>query len=168
MKLPGRIELWLLLALIVAGLVFVFASRHRDEDPAGAGDSAGSSASEEAPLKLHRCVLKRDSGAARLDLELRVRNSAAEKLVLQAPVARLLSATGREIAGFYLPFEPQPEVAAGSTQDVLVRYWLEAADLQGALRFELNGRSIEVKGARPFDLNSMNDLEEKTFNAGEW
>ncbi len=168
MKLPRRIELWLLLAVIVAGLIFVFASRRHDDDQAGSADSGGSVSSGDEPIKLHRCVLKRDSGFAQLDIELRVRNAAAEKLVLQPPTATLRSATGREIQGFYLPFEPQPEVAAGSTQDVQVRYWVEAADLEGALRLEVDGRIVEVKSAKSFDLSAMKNGEARTFNAGEW
>ena len=168
MNPPRRIELWLLLAVIVAGLIFVFASRQRDDEPAGSGGSTGTASSDDAPLKLHRCILKRDDGTARLDIELRLQNTAAEKLVLQSPDARLLSATGREIPGFYLPFDPLPEVAANSTQDVLIRFWLGAADLQGALRFEVKGRSIEVKSSKAFDLKTLKNLEERTFNPGEW
>lgn len=166
MKFPRRIELWLLLAVIVAGLVFTLVPRHAEDEEAAGGAVAASSG--DAPLKLHRCILKRDYGTARLDIELRIQNTAAEKLVLQSPDARLVSATGREVPGFYLPFDPLPEVAAYSTQDVLIRFWLEAADLNGALKFEVKGRSIEVKSPKPFDLMAQKNLEERTFKPGEW
>jgi hypothetical protein len=165
MKPPRRIELWLLFAVVGAGLIFVFASRHRDEEPAGGGTSASS---DDAPLKLHRCVIGRDYGNARLDIELRIQNAGNDKLLLQPPKARLLAAKGREIPGFYLPFEQLPEVPPKTTQDVQLRYWLEAADLQGALKLEVDGRAIEVKSAKPVDLNSLKNGEQKTFGAGEW
>ena len=70
--------------------------------------------------------------------------------------------------GFYLPFEPLPEVAGKTTQDVLIRYWLKGDDLQGSLTFEVDGRKLEVKSAKAFDLNSVPNLEERTFKSGEW
>lgn len=163
MKLPKRIELWLLLAAIVAGIIFVFASRQREDDPAGATPTPDGS-----PLKLYRCVIERNHGNARLDIELRVQNAGAEKLVLQSPRVKLLAVNGHEIPGFFLPFEQQPEVAANSTQDVQLRYWLEAADLQGALKLEVDGGRIDVKTAKAFDLNSLKNAEKKTLNHGEW
>ncbi len=163
MKLPKRIELWLLLAMIVAGLIFVFASRQSGDEPAGATLTL-----DGAPFKHYRCVIERDRGNARLDIDLRVQNAGAEKLVLQSPMARLLSGSDREIPGFYLPFDSVPGVAANSTQDVQLSYWLEAADFLGALKLEVDGRRIDVKGARTFDLNSLKNTEKKTFNPGEW
>ncbi len=163
MKLPKRIELWLLLAVIVAGLIFVFASRQSDDEPAG-----GTLSSEGEPLKLHLCSIERDHMNARLDIEVRVQNAGAEKLVLQSPRARLLSGSGRDIPGFYLPFDALPEIAANSTQDVQLRYWLEAADLQGALKLEVDGKRVDVKGTKAFALNSLKNSEMKTFNPGEW
>lgn len=163
MKLPKRIELWLLLAAIVAGLVFVFDSRQSDDEPSG-----GVQTSDDAPLKLHRCIIERDHGNARLDIHLRVQNAGAEKLVLQSPRARLLTGAGREISSFYLPFDPLPEVAANSTQDVELRYWLESTDLQGTLKLEVEGGRIDVKGAKELALNSLKNAERKTFNPGEW
>lgn len=163
MKLPKRLELWLLLAAIVAGIVFVFASRQNEDEPA-----KGVSSSDAEPLKLNRCSIERDRDHARLDIEARVQNTAAEKLVLQAPRARLLTESGREIAGFFLPFDSLPEVAANATQDVQLRYWLAAADLHGALKLEVDGKRIDVKSTRTFALNSLKDAEKKTFNPGEW
>jgi len=165
MKLPKRIELWVLLGVTVAGLIFVFASRHPGDEPAEAGVAASS---EDAPLKLHRCLIERDGSSARLDIDLRVQNAAAEPLLLQSPKARLLGAKGREIASFFLPFEQLPEIPGKSTQDVQLRYWLEAADLQGALNLDVEGRTVAVKTAKAFDLNSLKHGDKKTLNPGEW
>jgi len=168
MKPPRRVELWLLFAVIVAGLVFVFASRHRDDDSAGTGGAGPATPSDEPPLKLHRCVIERDYGNARLDIDLRLGNDTAETLALQPPKVRLLAAKGREVPPFFLPFEKLPEVPPHATQDVQLRYWLEASDLKGALKLEVEGRTIDVKSAKPFDLNTLRNAEKKTLGAGEW
>lgn len=162
-----RIELWVLLAIIVAGLVWVFTSGGDDEDAAGE-DGTSSVEDPGAPLKLHRCILERDYGNARLDLELRVRNDKPEKLVLQAPKVKLVTDKGREVQSFFLPFDPVPEVAANSTLDVQLRYWLEASDLQSALTLEVDGKTLPVKGAKALDLNAMKNGEEKIVQPGGW
>src|SRR4051812_28079796 len=162
-----RIELWVLLAAIVAGLAWVFISaRSHEEDASGKDDSAVGDAG--APLQLHRCVLKRDYGNARLDVELRVQNHTSKKLVMRSPEVKLLTEKGREVPSYFLPFDPVPEVPAGSTQDVQLRYWAEAADFGGALTLEVNGRSLPVKSARPFDLAAMKNEEEKVIEPGKW
>ena len=166
MALFKRIELWLLLAVAIGGIVFAFSSRHRDDEgPTGDG---GPTATEDSPLVLHRCILKRDYGTARLDIELRVRNDDAQTLVLQSPAANLVTGKGREVPAFYLAFEPHPEVAAKSSQDILIRYWLTAEDLAGTLTFDVKGKKLEVKSAKAFDLDSVPNLATQTFKTGEW
>jgi hypothetical protein len=162
-----RVELWVLLAIILAGLAWVFMSgRNHEEDVAGGDVAAVENA--HAPLQLHRCVLKRDYGNARLDIELRVRNDRAEKLVMQTPQVKLLTGNGREVPSFFLPFDPIPEVPGKSTQDVQLRYWLEAADLQGALTLEVDGKTLPVKSAKAFDLNAMKNDEENIIEPETW
>ena len=133
----------------------------------GAGGSGTSASSDDAPLKLHRCVIERDYGNARLDIDLRLRNDTAETLVLQPPKARLLAAKGREIPAFFLPFEKLPEVPPKTTQDVQLRYWLEAADLQGALKLEVEGGTIDVKSAKAFDLEHAEECGEENLRSGD-
>lgn len=162
-----RIELWVLLAVVLAGLTWVFMSgRNHDEDVADGGVAAMENA--QGPLQLHRCVLKRDYGNARLDIELRVRNNRAEKLVMQTPKVKLLTGKGHEAPSFFLPFDPVPEVSAKSAQDVQLRYWLDAADLQGALTLEVDGKTLPVKSAKAFDLNAMKNDEEKVIEPETW
>ena len=165
MQLFKRIELWILLAALIAGLFFVFGSRHSDD---ASSDGTSTTAAEDAPLKVHRCILTRDYGNAQLDIELKVRNDSPEKLVMAAPAVRLVTAKGREVPGFFLPFQPQPEVPGKATEDVQLRYWLDKADLEGPLKLEVKGKTLEVKGAQPFDLMAMKNTDKKTFNPGEW
>lgn len=166
MHLLKRIELWILLLLIAAGLAWVFTSGNGEDDP---GDDGTAQVEDSgAPLRLHRCVLKRDYANARLDIELRVRNDSPDTLAMQAPKVKLLTGKGREVPSFFLPFDAVPEVAPKSTQDVQLRYWLETADLQGALSLEVDGKTLEVKGDKAFDLTAVKNGEEKVIGQGEW
>jgi hypothetical protein len=87
---------------------------------------------------------------------------------MQPPDVRLVSGSGREVPPFFLPFEPQPEIPPGATQDVQLRYWLEASDLSNTLTLEVAGRSIVVKSASPFDVESLKNGEKQTFTSAEW
>jgi hypothetical protein len=166
MQFLKRIELWILLIALVAGLFFVFKSKPQEDS--GSTDTASTSTTDNTPLKIHRCVLSRDYGNAQLDLEVRVRNDSPDKLVLQSPKAKLLTEKGREVPSFFLPFQPQPEVPAKSTQDVQLRYWLDAADLNSALKLEVGGNTVAVKSSKAFDLNTLKNTEKRTFGPTEW
>lgn len=170
MNLLKRLELWVLLAIIVAGLAYVFLSGPGDsgEEDASPDGKGSSSAAQNEPLKLHRSTLERDYGNVRLDLDVRVKNDTAEKLVMQAPAVRLLTSGGREVPSFFLPFAPAPEVPAKSTQDVQLRYWLEAGDLQQGLKLEIQGRTLEVKSTSPLSIDSLKNGEKKVFTGLDW
>jgi len=163
-----RIELWVLLALIVAGLVFVFTSKPAEDDLDPSRPAANDSGNAKAALVLHRTTLERDYGNVRLDLELRIRNDKSEKLVAQSPAVKLLSGSGREVPTFFLPFDPIPEVPAKGSQDVQLRYWLETADLQGPLTLEVNGQRLEVKSAQPLDIATLKNGEKKVIKGTAW
>jgi hypothetical protein len=167
MNFLKRIELWVLLLALMGGILWVFNSAPAEDEGEMQGTASLENANE-SPLKLHRAVLERDYGNVRLDLDLRIRNDKAEKLVLQAPEVRLLSNGGREVSTFFLPFDPVPEVAAKSTQDVQLRYWLEASDLKGALTLEVDGLLLEVKSSSPLDINSLKNGEKKAVTGLNW
>ena len=167
MSLLKRVELWVLLAIAVIGVFFAFHSKHGADDQT-TGDSTGNVTSSDAPLVFYRCILKRDYGSALLDLELKVRNDDEQKLVMQSPAVKLVAGKSREVPGFYLAFEPPPEIPAKTTQDVKVRYWLTAEDLRGTLTFEVKGQKLQVKSEKPFDLNSVPNQKERILKTGEW
>ncbi|MFZ4763758.1 MAG: hypothetical protein ACOYMN_02295 [Roseimicrobium sp.] len=168
MQLLKRFELWILLAVITGGLTWVFLSQESDESDVTGDLSAAVTLDRQLPLKLHRCVLLRDYANARLDIDLRVLNDEDKKLVLQAPTVRLLTAQGREVPSFFLPFDPVPEVPPKSRQDVQLRYWLEKTDLEGALTLEVAGKAMPVKSAKPFALETVPNGVTKAFAAGSW
>ncbi len=87
---------------------------------------------------------------------------------MQPPKVKLMAADGRSIPDYFLPFEPRPQVDAQSSQDVQLRYWLDAEDMKGALALEVDGKTIPIKGANAFDLNSIKNDEEKVIQPGAW
>ena len=171
MNLFKRIEVIILLVLAAGGAIWVLSNSGSPDDEA-AGDSAAASATaqneERGANKLHRCTVERDYGNARLDIELRFANRGAKKLVMQPPQVKLLTDAGREVVPFFLPFDPVPEIPAGSTQDVRLRYWMEKADLQGGLKLVIGNDSIEVKAAAAFDLEKLKNKEPRTFASSDW
>lgn len=168
MQFLKRIELWIFLVIVLAGLFFVFRPHPRDAETGSDSGISTNSAATDAPLQIHRCVLTRDFGNAQLDIEVHVRNDGAQTLTLQPPDARLLTAKGREVPGFFLPFQQQPQVSAKSAGDVQLRYWLDSADLNDALKLDVKGQTVEVKSAKAFELNSMKNGDKRTINPGEW
>ncbi len=167
MQLLKRVEIWILLAVVAAGLAWVFLSSGSEEGEES-GSSAAAVAAGQVPLKLHRSTLKRDYGNARLDLEVRVRNDGGQTLVMESPQVKLVTGTGREVPSFFLITNPPPEIPAKTTQDVQLRYWLETKDLEGTLTLEVEGKKAEVKGGGKFDLESLKNGEEKVMPVGAW
>lgn len=157
-----RIEVWVLLLLGGGAAFWVL-----QEPSAGEGDPQPVQESEvspsEPPLVIHRCTLERDYGNARLDIELRYRNASPRPLVLQPPDVRLLTAEGREVPPFILPVEKPPQIAAQTAQSVRLRYWLEAAQLGGALTLDIRGAKAEVKSAASLDLSKMENGKPRTW-----
>ena len=169
MNFLKRIELWVLLGVLLAGLAWVFTNRPAtDEDMSNPESSAVTGDNAGGPLKLHQCVIERDYGNARLDIDVRIRNDNEEKLRCLPPKVKLLTAKGREVPSFFLPFDPQPEVPGKTTQDVQLRYWAEEADLAGVLTLEVEGTKLEIKSAKIFDLKALPNAEKKTLKPGEW
>lgn len=169
MNLLKRPELLALLAIAVGAAIWVLSTQSTSDN--GDTDADGPTADQgqgAEPLKIHRCTLERDFGNARLDIELRCANHSGEKLVMQPPQVKLLAAKGREVPPFFLPFDQPPEIAAKTTGDVRLRYWLEKADLGGSLSLQVRDQTVEVKSAAPFDLDKLNNKEPRTFSGADW
>ncbi|MCA1962528.1 MAG: hypothetical protein LDL31_01125 [Prosthecobacter sp.] len=161
-----RIEVWVLLLLSTGATLWVLSDGPATED--GAPEAIEAAETTDTPtsspaLTIHRCVLERDYGNARLDIELRYRNASPRPLVLQPPDVRLLSSDGKEVPPYILPTEPPPQIPARTAQSVRLRYWLEAAHLQGALRLEIRGSTAEVKNATAMDLQTLPNHQPKTW-----
>ena len=166
MNLFKRVEVIFLLLLAAGGALWVLQDgQEPDEDAKEDAASVG----EPAPaLLIHRRVLERDADNARLDLDVRFANRAGRRLVLQSPDVKLLTAAGREVPFFFLPFETPPEIASGATQDAQLRFWLAKPDLGQALTLEIAGEKAEVKTAAAFDLQRMKNKEPVAFADADW
>lgn len=158
-----RVEVWLLLVLGGGAAAWVLMQKPADVEDGGQPIQAGDT-STEAALVVHRCTLERDYGNARLDLELRYRNTSERPLVLQPPDVKLLTGDGKEVPPFILPVERPPQIAAQTAQDVRVRYWLDKKHLQGTLTLEIRGTSVKVKGDGVLDLEKLENGKAQTWN----
>lgn len=169
MKWYQRVEVWVLFLLATGAIVYVSMqapSQPHFDTGLEAGDVAGGTAPSR--LKIHRCVLVRDHGNARLDIEARVTNQAEVRLAMQPPAVRLEGPEGREIPPFFLPFNPPPELSPGGTQDVQLRYWLEKGDLAGPLTLHVQEEQVPVKSPAPFDLGALENGRDHVLKGVDW
>ncbi|HCN79372.1 MAG TPA: hypothetical protein DIT13_19595 [Verrucomicrobiales bacterium] len=155
-----RAEVLTLLALGAGAAVWVLAPDGGD----GGEDEGQSPVSEPvSELQILRCTLERDFGNARLDVEVRHRNSSPRPLILAPPDVRLLTEDGVEIPPFILPAERPPQIAARSTQEARLRYWLEAGHLEGELILDIRGLKAWVKSPVPLDLRDLENRKPRTW-----
>ena len=140
-----RVEVWVLLLLSGGVAVWVLSGDgNADLPPAW---TVAEPSSNEPVLTLRGCTLERDYGNARLDLRVKVRNTTIRPLMLRPPMVKLLAGDEVEVAPFFLPAEMPPDVAAGRTSEVVLRYWLEEAELVQPLVLVVNDARLTIKGA---------------------
>lgn len=164
MSFLKRFEVWLLIILSLAAVIWVF-STDSDSVTQGEGNSESitSETSTEPALKIHRCTLERDYSNARLDIELRYRNASPRPLYLLPPDVKLLTTDGKEVPPFILPVEKPAQIAAQTAQDVRLRYWLDKTHLQDLLTLEIRGEKAEVKSATAINLDTLENHQPKTW-----
>ncbi len=163
MRIFQRFEVWLLL---IAGGIAVWWSFPTEGRPDL--DAPVAELNADVPLQLRRCTLERDFGNARLDLEVRYKNTSPRPLSMQPPDVRLINAAGKDVPPFILPVERPPTVEAQTTADLRLRFWLEKADLQGALTLEIRGQKLEVKNSTPVDLEKLENAKPKVWTSAAW
>ena len=164
MRIFQRFEVWLLL---IAGGIAVWWAFQAGPGPLETSPAAESDASSPA-LQLRRCALERDFGNARLDLEVRYKNTSPRPLFLQPPDVRLTNAAGKDVPPFILPVERPPSIEAQTTSDVRLRFWLEKADLSGPLTLEIRGQKLEIKNATPLDLEKLENAKPRVWTSTSW
>jgi hypothetical protein len=163
MRLFQRFEVWLLL---IAGGIAVWWSFQ--SAPPGDESVPVAEMSADAPLQLRRCTLERDFGNARLDLEVRYKNTSPRPLFMQPPDVRLINAAGKDVPPFILPVERPASVEAQTTSDIRLRFWLDKADLTGPLTLEIRGQKLEVKNSAPFELEKLENKKPKVWTGAAW
>ena len=164
-----RPEIWILLLIVAAALVWVFGGfggfggdPENPSDPEQAFTSIDpvGPVDAETPVRLGKRTLIRDVGNARLEIEATILNAGATDLALRPPQLRLLTASGEEVPPFTLPFAQPPTLKPGEEESVVLRYWLEATHLNGALHLHLENQDpLPVKPPAPLDLNTLPDSE---------
>lgn len=160
MSFLKRFEVWLLLLLAAGVAAFVLLqSAPPDEDEPLITDTAP--ANTDGKPALLGLTLERDHGNARLDIDVRLTNPNARRLLLVAPAVRLINAKGAEVPAFILPVEPPPELPPSTEATAKLRFWLEQEDLAGKLTLELVGTTLEVKPDKAFDLEMLKNAEPK-------
>jgi hypothetical protein len=164
MNIFKRLEVWLLLIAAAGATLFVVWPSGRDKPSI----SEVKPAQPDSKLTLIGCKLERDFGNARLDIEARLTNRHARKLLLVAPAVRLLNAQGKAVPDYILPAEKPAEVPPNSDAAVVLRYWLEQTDLNGKLTLEVEGEAVEVKSDKPLDLNKLKNSELTKMPSGDW
>lgn len=163
MRIFQRFEVWLLL---IAGGIAVWWSFQSAPNPSETGPEVEMNA--DAPLQLRRCTLERDYGNARLDLEVRYKNTSPRPLSMQPPDVRLINAAGKDVPPFILPVERPPSIEAQTTGDIRLRFWLEKSDLTGPLTLEIRGQKLEVKNSTPLDLEKLENARPKVWTSATW
>ncbi len=165
MKFHQRPEVWILLLGCVLAVGWVLMDSSGDS---GLGPAVGPPVTAEEPLRLYRVTLERDYGNARLDIEFRYQNASPRPITLQPPDAKLITSAGAEVPPFILAVSPAPVVAAGTTQDVRLRYWLEEDHLKEGLTLQIRDASVLVKADAPFDLDRLENGKPESWTGIDW
>ena len=168
MKIFQRFEVWLLLVLAAGAMIMVFKPFSNKGESALVTHATPADEGAATPLIVQRLTLVRDFGNARLDVDVRLTNKHARKLQLVAPAMKLIAGKERQVPEFFLPVEPPAEIPAKTTADAHLRYWLEKSDVEGKLTLQFEGESVDLKSARPFDLNQLKNAEPKVLGVGDW
>lgn len=163
MRIFQRFEVWLL--LIAAGVAVWWSFK---ADAPSILDSPTAQVNPTDPLQLRRSTLERDFGNARLDLDVRYKNTSPRPLSMQPPDVRLINAAGKDVPFFILTHERAPSVEAETTSDVRLRFWLEKTDLAGSLTLDIRGQKLEVKSNTPLDLEKLENTKPKVWTSADW
>lgn len=146
-----RPEVWVLLALSVAGAVWVLWSdsvhdRAQSEPAAAPAETASPEVSRFAILD-RRVSREQDHLVIALQIGLESDKALPAPLALESPAVRLVTDDGSEVARFFLPFDPAPVLDAEPGSRAGLRYWLPLSQAREALWLEIDGERLAVKEA---------------------
>ncbi len=185
MKIFKRIEVWILLVLTVAGLVYVLLSR-QEQLPTGAtgqraprGDSSPSPAASSAPiqnsafesggrLEVTRVRVNRNGREYLTEVDFSYDNQ-AQKPLRTIEEAKLITASGKHLPAFFLAFTGAPPMLPARQKSVAtVRFQLGSEDIIGELNLDIGGQRQQIKSARSFDPEAIASRDSKSFDSTEW
>lgn len=171
MQWTRRIEVWLLLLAVVALAAWALWPGAEPGEGARLAEEETAAAAEGPRFDIRSIELERDYGNARLDIEVMFENRRPSALTMQPPEVRLLAGDdpdADEVPDFFLAIEPRPQIAGGGTQQVQLRYWLEAEHLHGPLVLHIGDHQRTIKTAEPVELDSFENRSRQRVRGGPW
>ena len=185
MSIFKRIEVWVLLVLTVAGLVFVLLSRNGQEiDEFGARPSRKPTADtpgqrppaeklpaafrESGVIQIQSVQVKRDRADYIAEVKLRYDNQ-TDALIRTVDEAKLVTESGSALPVFFLAFTgAPPQLRPKETSDLSLQFSIPSEDLVGQLTLAISGHRASVKSARSFDPESIGPDQIRTFDQPDW
>lgn len=168
-----RIEVWILLVLTMAGLVFVLLSRDTadpfDESPKPKPAAPSTSKLEStSPITYQTTQLRREGENYIAELSLSFDNQ-TDAPIRSIDDAKLITGSGRSIPIFFLAFTGTPPVFPANTKsDATLRFSLLGEDIVGNLTLDIAGERQEIKSTRSFDPEAIAKNESVTFKQLDW
>lgn len=139
MSVWRRVEVWGLMALVAAGLIWVASSHWRmGREDAGDGNSVI------RQLQLTRAQVTPHASHCQLRVEFTASNTGPTAFEVRPPGVRLLDASGGDLPLFFAPGAFPPALAPGQTGASWCEFWLTAAQAVGPLTLEVGGRRTKV------------------------
>ena len=185
MSIFKRIEVWILLVITVAGLVFVLLSRNEHEidefgertsrEPAVAtpgnqrpAEKAPEAFQESETIQIRSVHLKRDRTDYIAEIKLRYDNQ-TDTLIRTVDEAKLVTESGSALRVFFLAFTgAPPQLRPRMKSDLSLQFSIPSEDLVGQLTLAIGDHRASVKSARSFDPESIGAHQIRTFNQPDW
>lgn len=143
MNVLRRVEVWGLLVLVAAGLIWVAVDHKRRQG--GDGDAGADGPSAIRNLRVTHTRITPHAAHRQLRIEFTATNTGPEPFETRAPGVRLIDAAGNELPHFFAPGAFPPALAPGAAGASWGEFWLTAAQVAGPLTLEVGGRRTEVR-----------------------
>ena len=183
MSIFKRIEVWLLLVLSVAGLVYVLLNQQEDvaerfprtapatRPPASAAPAAATKNPVFEPggqLEVKGVRVDRNGGEYLTEVTFSYDNQ-SDRTLRTIDDAKLITASGKSLPVFFLAFKgAPPEFPAKQKSTATVRFELGGEDIIGELHLDVGGQRQPIKSPRSFDPEAIASRSSKTFNSPDW
>jgi hypothetical protein len=172
-----RTEVWILLVLTVAGLVFVLLSRESDErqdsppepiDAPPPTDTGPAEFEAAGPIEIKSVTVKHEQDIFLAEVNFRYDNQ-TDATISTLDQAKLVTATGKSTPVFFLAFTgAPPNLRPMMKSDLSLRFSVRGEDLVGELTLAIGDQRATVKSKRSFDPETIGQLQVKTFNTLDW
>lgn len=175
MSVFKRAEIWVLVVLCAAATWYVLRLEPADRDGLSENAAAAPSSTETAPEalpsphRLSQVLLSREaSGELILEITVQAHNQGEDSLEITAESVPLETGDGSRVPALFTPFDAPVTLEPGDQALVSLRYWAGDELLDETLALRLEGATVPVKAARPFDPDSLGAGEHLRFSSPEW